>query len=92
MTKAQAGPKPLSDAIRKRLIKRGYTILENAADVTDQQASILLRHKKPLPNAFTWAATRTGFKKAYIKGPRDRPYIPASWRLHSGAYGGKGSE
>jgi len=80
-TKVDGGYKPIDPKKKRRLITRGYTIIENPDDLTEQQASILLRHKKPFPTQDIWVAVRISWRKAFVKGPKSKPYIPAAWKL-----------
>ena len=73
--------------VRRSLLARGYTLIENPDDLTEQQAAILTRHKKSFPSNAIWVAVKIGYRKSFIKGPLDRPYIPATWKLQDEKYG-----
>jgi hypothetical protein len=87
ITKATGGMKPIDPRVRASLLQRGYTIIEDPDDLTDEQAAVLMRHKKSFPNNVLWAAMKIGFRRDFIKGPADKPYIPAAWRLEKNRNG-----
>ena len=71
MTKATAGTKPMHPVVRRSLLARGYTIIENPDDLTDEQAAVLTRHKKSFPSNAIWVAVKIGWRKAFVKGPAE---------------------
>lgn len=71
----------LTDEVREKLRKRKYDVW-TAVRRPDATALEILTKKRQLPpRAGEWVATRRWWRKASVKGPADRPYIPSTRKL-----------
>lgn len=66
----------LSEKDRQLLTRRGYTVYEKG-DCSLQDTERLLQRSLPLRQEGEWLALRTLKIAAHVKGPEDKPYIPA---------------
>ncbi len=71
------GKLPLAPKDKAKLEQRGYRIYEDVRSVTGEDAERLrirgLRRGEP----DEWVAVLSYWRDAFVKGPKDRPYVPA---------------
>jgi len=70
----------LTEKERADLTKRGYKIFEGADPDPVLVAELGRRHMPP-KRVDEWMAVLCTWKTAYIKGPKDKPYVPAAHRV-----------
>lgn len=82
------GAKPVSAKVRASLEKRGYTVHERLDTSHPDWKDLDTRRVNLGPNE--WVAVLRSWRKAHMKGPEDRPYVPAA-RITRNAFAVKGT-
>lgn len=75
--RVERGDLPVPDRETARLKKRGYRIYEGM-NLTAEDAGRLLKRGVQAPGPRQWIAVLSYWRDSFIKGPRDRPYVPAA--------------
>ena len=75
------GPIPMDLGKRQKLLGRGYKLYEHVMDLEAGDEKRLRERGTPFKQRGEWLAIKTTWVDAYIKGPEDAPYIPASRHL-----------
>lgn len=73
----ERGELPLTDKDRARLKKRDYRIYEGMSLSADDAGRLLKRGVRA-PGPREWIAVLSYWREAFVKGPADRPYVPAA--------------
>lgn len=74
-TRVKMGPLPLDPRIEKKLKKSGYRIYEG--EVAPEDFDLLAkRGVLAKRQSGEWVAVLTWRRKAHVKGPEDKPYVP----------------
>lgn len=78
--RVQRGALPLPEKTERLLRKRGYKIFTtNQPDVDTYR--IMTERRLPPKKMGEWLAVLVTWRKAYVKGPEDKPYVPAAHRV-----------
>ena len=81
---ALRGTLPLDPKHVFKLTKRRYEIFHALHRPSAEVLTILTMRRVLPPREGEWVALLKSYKKAYIKGPKDKPYIPSLHRLKGG--------
>lgn len=78
VVRVQRGLLPLSPEDAARLKKRGYRVYSEGrvTDPEDQARTLKRGVRGPVPGE--WMAVLSYWRDAFVKGPKDRPYIPGA--------------
>ena len=79
------GDLPISDKRRRELAEKGYRLL--AGPVVGDDAQRLLSRGIRLPRLGEWAAVKTTWVRAYVRGPEGAPHVPAMRVVPTGKQG-----
>lgn len=82
--KVARGTLPLDPKHVYKLTKRRYEIFHALHRPSAEVLTILTMRRVMPPREGEWVALLKSYKKAYIKGPKDKPYIPSLHRLKGG--------
>lgn len=82
--KVARGTLPLDPKVVYKLTKRRYEIFHALHRPSAEVLTILTMRRVLPPREGEWVALLKSYKKAYIKGPKDKPYIPSLHRLKGG--------
>ena len=75
----QRGSYPLSNSKAEDLVDREYKLYTGELDTWAKDQ--LKSRQLPGPGPGEWVALKSIKVKASVKGPADKPYVPAMWRL-----------
>jgi hypothetical protein len=82
--KIMRGTLPLDPKVIHKLTKRKYVIYHALNRPSAEVLTILTMRRVLPPREGEWIAHLKSYKKAYIKGPKDKPYIPSLHRVRGG--------
>jgi hypothetical protein len=79
------GPLPLSEKLRAELTRETkggnkYQVW-TAGEMPPWAKDVLMTHRQPQRSPAEWVAIMRYWRDSYVKGPEDKPYVPASRRL-----------
>lgn len=75
----ERGELPIDDKLRAKLKKRGYRIYEGLTlGGAGDDANRLLKKGIRAPGPREWLAVLSYWRENFVKGPSDKPYIPAA--------------
>lgn len=77
VVRVQRGKLPLSPEDAAKLKKREYKVYDGRVTDADDQARLLKRGIRG-PGPDEWIAVLSYWRDAFVKGPTDKPYVPAA--------------
>jgi len=75
--RVKRGDLPLSEADIRDLTKRHYRIFTRLNPPDADALEVLMRVDEPPPADDEWVAVQKVWRRAYVKGPADKPYVPS---------------
>jgi len=82
--KIMRGTLPLDPKLIWQLHKRGYELFHAMHRPTGEVLAFLVRRRVIPPQEGEWLAYLKFRREAYVKGPKDKPYVPSVHRLRHG--------
>lgn len=73
----ERGTQPLAPKDASRMVRRGYRIYQGTL-LSEEDASRLSKRGIKVPARDEWIAILSYWRESCIKGPKDKPYIPAA--------------
>lgn len=71
------GPLPLDPKLERILVRRGYKIAKPGTPLSAEAYEALMSRDLSPPQASEWVAVLVTWRKGYVKGPADLPYVPS---------------
>jgi len=71
------GPMPLDAKLEKNFLKRGYKIFMDGQLFDEATAELMGKREIEPPPSGEWLAVLSWWRKSHLKGPDDKPYVPA---------------
>jgi hypothetical protein len=82
--KVMRGTLPLDPKVIHNLTKRKYVLYHALNRPSAEVLTILAMRRVLPPREGEWIAHLKSYKKAYVKGPADKPYVPSLHRVRGG--------
>jgi hypothetical protein len=79
--RVRRGVLPLDPELKDKLLARKYRLFRAGSPMDNRLRRKLISRNIPLPRPGEWVAVLKSFRKGYVKGPKDRPYIPSTRKL-----------
>lgn len=75
------GPLPIDEKTKRKLKKRGYKFFLPGQPFDEETAKIAAPREIQPPKDDEWLAILTWWREAHIRGPEDKPHVPASRQI-----------